>query len=60
MKYTKPWTTEQSLEQDDWHQWLTINALSGLEYQLLYWSDHIELEFYDQDRGDEFAMEFGL
>ena len=59
MKYTAIWTTESSTD-DPWHQWLAINALSGLEYQLLYWSDHIELEFYDQDRAVEFATEFGL
>jgi hypothetical protein len=60
MTYTKPWTTENHAASDDWHSWLAINALGGLEYQLLYWSDHIELEFFDQDRADEFAQEFGL
>jgi hypothetical protein len=60
MKYTKPWTIEDSVAEDAWHQWLAINALSGIEYQWLYWEDRIELEFFDQDRGAEFATEFGL
>jgi len=60
MKYTSLWTAESSAANDPWHQWLAINALSGIEYQLLYWEDHIELEFFDQDRAAEFATEFGL
>jgi hypothetical protein len=60
MKYTKPWTTDDQVATDDWHIWLAINALGGLEYQLLYWADRIELEFFDHDRADEFAQEFGL
>jgi hypothetical protein len=60
MKYTKPWTTEHRAAEDDWHSWLAINALGGLEYQLLYWETHIELEFFDVDKGQDFALEFGL
>ena len=60
MKYTKPWTIDNLVSSDDWHIWLAINALGGLEYQLLYWSDYIELEFFDHDRAEEFAQEFGL
>jgi hypothetical protein len=60
MKYTKPWTIEDTVAEDAWHSWLTINAHSGLDYQLLYWEDHIEIEFFDQDRAQDFALEFGL
>ena len=60
MKYTTLWTVESEAASDPWHQWLAVNVLSGLEYQLLYWDDHIELEFFDQDRAAEFATEFGL
>lgn len=45
---------------DPWWTWLQVHAVSGLEYNLLFWEDHIELEFYDTDRADEFAMEMGL
>ncbi len=60
MKYTKSWTVEDTAAEDSWHQWLAVNALSGIEYQLIYWEDRIELEFFDQDRSSEFALEFGL
>ncbi len=58
MKYTKPWTKPDS--SCPWHAWLAVNALSAVEYQLLYWPDRIEVEFFDQDRAQEFALEFGL
>ena len=60
MKYTKPWTLDSDFAGDPWQEWLTINALSGLEYNLAFWEDHIEVEFYDSDRAQEFALEFGL
>jgi hypothetical protein len=60
MKYTKPWHVESELAEDLWHQWLMTHASSGLEYNLIFWEDHIDLEFYDQDRAQEFALEFGL
>lgn len=60
MKYSKPWTVESELASDPWHQWLEINALSGLEYNLIFWEDHIDVEFYDLERAEEFAVEFGL
>jgi hypothetical protein len=60
MKYTKPWTAESEVATDPWHSWLITNAHSGLEYNLVFWEDHIEVEFYDTDRADEFALEFGL
>jgi hypothetical protein len=59
MKYTKPWDNNNP-SACTWHAWLAINALSAIEYQLLYHPDHIEVEFYDQDRAVEFATEFGL
>lgn len=60
MKYTKLWNSELELAGDPWHSWLLINALPGLEYNLIFWEDHIAVEFYDQDRAAEFAQEFGL
>jgi hypothetical protein len=60
MKYTKPWHVESELASDSWHQWLTAHASSGREYNLIFWEDRIDLEFYDQDRAQEFALEFGL
>lgn len=60
MKYTTPWTVESEAASDPWHLWLAVNALSGIEYQLVYWEDRIEVEFFDQDRASEFAQEFGL
>jgi hypothetical protein len=59
MKYTKPWD-HVNPSACAWHAWLAINALSAIEYQLRYWPDSIEVEFYDQDRAQEFALEFGL
>ena len=60
MEYTKPWTEADQVATDDWHSWLDMNALDSLEYQLVHWPDHIELEFFDHDRAAEFAQEFGL
>ena len=60
MKYTKSWTIENLVSEDDWHTWLAINALELTEYQLLYRNDSVVLEFFDQDRAAEFATEFGL
>ena len=60
MKYTTVWTVESEAATDPWHTWLATHALSGLEYQLLYWDNHIELEFFDLDRAAEFATEHGL
>jgi hypothetical protein len=59
MKYTKlcPQDTHDS---DPWHTWLITSAHSGLEYNLLFWTDRLEVEFYDLDRAEEFAQEFGL
>ena len=59
MKYTKPWDHDNP-SACAWHAWLNVHALSAIEYQLLYHHDHIEVEFYDQDRAQEFALEFGL
>ena len=43
-----------------WHAWLAAHAHSGLEYQLSYTPDQVSVEFFDQDRAQEFALEFGL
>lgn len=60
MKYTKPWTIENSVADDAWHQWLAINAVEDLEYQTVYKNEQVSLEFFDWDRAQEFAQEFGL
>ena len=60
LTYRKPWRQDDRAEACEWHQWLAQNALSGLEYQLTYWPDHILVEFWDLDRGQEFAQELGL
>ncbi len=60
MKYTTIWTVDSEAANDPWHQWLAVHALSGVDYQMIYWEDRIEVEFYDLDRASEFATEFGL
>lgn len=60
MKYTKPWTIADLVEQDSWHSWLAVNAVVDLEYQLIYKNEQLSLEFFDSDRAEEFALEFGL
>ncbi len=60
MKYTKPWTIENLVTGDEWHSWLAVNAIEDLEYHLLYRNDTVILEFFDHDRAQEFAQEFGL
>ena len=60
MKYTKPWTVENLVAEDAWHSWLAVNAIADLEYLVIYRNDALELSFLDQDRAQEFALEFGL
>ena len=60
MKYTKPWTIADLVAEDSWHSWLTENALLDLEYQVIYKNEQLHLEFFDHDKADEFALEFGL
>ena len=60
MKYTKPWTIADLVTEDLWHSWLAINAVVDLEYQLIYKNEQLSLEFFDSDRAEEFALEFGL
>lgn len=60
MTYTKPWTLESDPGQDPWIEWLNTHALSGLEYNLIFWEDRLVVEFYDLDRSQEFAQEQGL
>ncbi len=60
MKYTKLWSPELELAGDPWHSWLLTHALSGVEYNLIFWEDRIDIEFFDDDRAVEFAQEFGL
>jgi hypothetical protein len=60
MKYTKPWTIDHLVTEDAWHSWLAINAILDLDYQVIYKNQQLSLEFFDQDRAEEFAQEFGL
>ena len=60
MKYTKPWTIADLVEQDSWHAWLAINAVLDLDYQVIYKNQQLSLEFFDQDQAEAFAQEFGL
>jgi hypothetical protein len=60
MKYTKPWLIENLVTEDEWHQWLAVNAVQDLEYQLLYRNETVVVEFFEQDRAAEFAQEHGL
>lgn len=60
MKYTKPWHADSSWAEDSWNTWLVVNAHSGLEYNLAFWEDRVEVEFFDEERSEEFAVEFGL
>ena len=60
MKYTKPWTIADLVTKDEWHSWLAINAVLDIDYQTIYKNEQLILEFFDLDRADEFAQEFGL
>lgn len=61
MKYTKSWNTQQAVSSDDWNTWCIVNAvIPELEYKIEYSSDQVCIEFFDQDRAQEFAQEFGL
>jgi len=60
MKYTKPWTITDLVEEDAWHSWLAINALLDLDYQVIYKNEQLSLEFFDTDQAEAFAQEFGL
>ena len=60
MKYTKSWHVDSELASDSWHQWLLTSAASGLDYNLIFWEDRIEVEFYNTDCAQAFALEFGL
>ena len=60
MKYTKPWTIADLVEEDAWHSWLAVNAIENLDYQVIYKNEQLSLEFFDQDQAEAFAQEFGL
>ena len=60
MKYTKPWTLENSVTEDQWLLWLSANAIEDLEYHIIYKDSQLLLNFLDVDRAQEFALEFGL
>ena len=60
MKYTKPWTIADLVEEDSWHSWLAVNAIENLDYQVIYKNEQLSLEFFDSDQAEAFAQEFGL
>ena len=60
MKYTKPWTIADLVEEDSWHSWLAVNAVLDLDYQTIYKNEQLILEFFDHDQADAFAQEHGL
>jgi hypothetical protein len=60
MKYTKPWTIADLVEEDLWHSWLAVNAVLDLDYQVIYKNEQLQLEFFDPDQAAAFAQEFGL
>jgi len=43
---------------DPWQIWLT--TIPQEDYNLLFWEDTIQVEFYNTDRATEFVLEFGL
>jgi hypothetical protein len=60
MKYTKPWTITDLVSEDSWHSWLAVNAILDLEYQTIYKNQQLAVEFFDLDKAEAFALEFGL
>jgi hypothetical protein len=48
-------TLDQDITDLDWHQWLTANLLAGQDYQLLYWEDRVDVEFFDPAAHDDFV-----
>ena len=60
MKYTKLWTIDNLVAEDEWHSWLAVNAIENLDYQTIYKNEQLLLEFFDQDQAEAFAQEFGL
>ena len=60
MKYTKLWTIDNLVAEDEWHSWLAVNAIENLDYQTIYKNEQLSLEFFDQDQAEAFAQEFGL
>jgi hypothetical protein len=60
MKYTKPWTVADLVTEDSWHEWLAVNAVLDLDYQVIYRNEQLFLEFFDLDQAAAFAQEFGL
>jgi hypothetical protein len=59
MVYTKS-RAHESQDVDDWHAWLISSEIPSEEYNLTFSQDSIQVEFYDLDRAQAFALEFAL
>jgi hypothetical protein len=46
---------DQDITALDWHQWLSSNLLAGQDYQLLYWEDRVDVEFFNPAAHDDFV-----
>jgi hypothetical protein len=60
MTYVKHLLDSQSLKEDSWYQWLNLWAIDSLEYSIDLRDNQLSLEFFDWERAQEFAQEFGL
>jgi hypothetical protein len=45
---------------DAWQTWLSLNAIEDLDYKISCDHGQVTLEFFDWERAEEFAQEFGL
>ena len=60
MIYAKNLRDRALADNDSWCQWLDCYAIKDLEYSLCIDQNQLTLEFFDWDRAQEFAQEFGL
>jgi hypothetical protein len=59
MVYTKS-RAHESQDVDAWHTWLISSETPAEEYNLTFSQDSIQVEFYNLDRAQAFALEFAL
>ena len=59
MVYSKS-RAHESQDVDAWHAWLISSEMPAEEYNLTFSQDSIQVEFYDPDRAQAFALEFAL
>lgn len=55
-----PFTQDSDITSLDWHTWLEANLIAGLDYQILYWEDRVDIEFFDVDAHDDFVANTSL